>query len=355
MSNWTKWRRLAPDALTRSTRRHRRNAGLIVAMAAAIFITSPPAAAPGHAQTPAPTGGSKEQEPPPRLRERDVFEATLASRAGLKYRILVSAPRGHAPDAGFPILYVLDGDAFFNTAVEIARMREWGRLTPTIVVGVAYPGRAFYDGARRNHDFTPPGSADPDFDPGELGGADSFLEFLDGSVQPWVRERYSVDASRRVLFGHSLGGMFVLHAMFKSPRSFDVYLAASPTLRFSSSFILREARAFETHPERHGVRAMITVGGLESSPPPEQVDDHRRYFTANPDATGGVEVEEALRQMFPVTPGFDKARETRRMAQRLSRSGVHATFVEFAGDEHLPAGVSALNRGLAFALRPEMP
>ena len=298
---------------------------------------------------------SEEQEPPPRLRERDTSETTLASRAGLTYRILVSVPRGSAPEAGFPVLYVLDGDAFFNTAVEIARMREWGRLTPTIVVGVAYPGRAFYDGPRRNYDFTPPGMPDPDFDPSELGGADAFLEFLDGTAKPSIRERYSVDPSRQILFGHSLGGMFVLHAMFKSPRSFSVYLAASPTLRFSNNAILREAQSFEAHPDRRAVRALITVGGLESSPSPQQVDDHRRYFTAHPEATGGLEVEEVLRQMFPVTPGFNKARETRRMAQRLSRSGVQATFIEFAGDEHLPAGVSALNRGLAFALRPAAP
>jgi hypothetical protein len=76
---------------------------------------------------------------------------------------------------------------------------------------------------------------------------------------------------------------------------------------------------------------------------------------AHPEATGGLEVEEALRQMFPVAPGFNKARETGKMAQRLSRSGARVTFIEFAGDEHLPAGVSALNRGLLFALRPAAP
>jgi len=327
------------------------NTGLIAATAAALLNALTPA----HAQTPAPPAPSAEQEPPPRLRQRDVSETTLASRAGLQYRILVSVPRGPAPETGFPVLYVLDGDAFFNTAVEIARMREWGRLTPTIVVGVAYPGRAFYDGPRRNYDFTPAGSADPDFDPSELGGADKFLEFLNDIVKPWLRERYSIDASRQVLFGHSLGGMFVLHAMFTSPRSFNVYLAASPTLRFSNSAILREAQAFETHAERQAARVLITVGGLESSPPPQQVDDWRRYFTIHPEATGGLEVEEALREMFAATPGFNKARETRKMAQHLSRRGVDATFIEFEGAEHLPAAVSALNRGLAFALRPAMP
>jgi predicted alpha/beta superfamily hydrolase len=322
-------------------------------IAAALIATS--FAAPGHTQTPARAASTEEPEPVPRLRQRDVDETTLASRAGLQYCMLVSVPRGRAPETGFPVLYVLDGDAFFNTAVEIARMREWGRLTPTIVVGVAYPGRAFYDGPRRNYDFTPAGSADPDFDPSELGGADKFLEFLNDVVKPWLRQRYSLDASTQVLFGHSLGGMFVLHAMFTSPRSFNVYLAASPTLRFSNSAILHEAQAFEAHENRRAARVLITVGGNESSPPPQQVDDWRRYFTAHPEATDGLEVEEALREMFPAAAGFNKARETRKMAQRLSRRGVDATFIEFDGDEHLPAGVSALNRGLAFALRPATP
>jgi predicted alpha/beta superfamily hydrolase len=307
-------------------------------------------AMPAHAQAPA--AAESEQAAPPRLRERDASETTLVSRDGLEYRILVSAPRGPAPEGGFPVFYILDGDAFFNTAVEIARMREWGRLTPSIVVGIAYPSRAFYDGPRRTYDFTPPVSADPDWDADELGGADRFLAFLTDELRPWVRERYSIDPDRQVLFGHSLGGMFVLYAMFTSPRSFDLYLAASPTLRFSDSLILREARAFEDRPLRGEVRALITVGGLESQPPPEQVDDYRRYFTAHPEATGGADVEEALRAMFPVERSFNKARETQRLAQRLQRSGADVTFLEFEGDEHLPAGVTALLRGIPFALRP---
>jgi predicted alpha/beta superfamily hydrolase len=306
-----------------------------------------------HAQTPAPATGSEQEAPPPRLRQRDMSEATLMSRDGLEYRILVSAPRGPAPDGGFPVFYILDGDAFFNTAVEIARMREWGRLTPSIVVGVAYPSRAFYDGPRRTYDFTPPGSADPDFDLSEQGGAGRFLTFLTDELKPWVRERYVADPNRQVLFGHSLGGLFVLHAMFTSPRSFDLYLAASPTLRFSESLIISEAAAFAQDPMRGEVHALITVGGLESQPPPEQVDDYRRYFTAHPEATGGLGAEEAVRRLFPAERSFNKARETRRLAQRLSRSGADVSFAEFEGDEHLPAGVTALLRGIPFALRPE--
>lgn len=319
-----------------------------IALAALLLLLTP---MPAHAQ--APPAPAEESTPPPRLRQRDYSETVLVSREGLEYRILMSVPRGPAPEGGFPVFYVLDGDAFFNTAVEITRMREWGRLTPSIVVGIAYPSRAFYDGPRRNYDFTPAGSSDPDFESSELGGAESFLAFLTGELKPFVAARRQVDPDREVLFGHSMGGLFVLHTMFTAPRSFDVYLAASPTMQFADLLPLREARAFERNPDRNRLRAQITVGELESSPPPQQVDDYRRYFTAHPEARSGLAVEEALQQLFPPDrSGFNKARETRRMVQRLARSGADVSFALFEGDEHLPAGVTALLRGVPFALRP---
>lgn len=289
----------------------------------------------------------------PRLRERDLSETAMTSRDGADYRILVSVPRGPAPAGGFPVFYILDGDAFFNTAVEIARMREWGRLTPSIIVGVAYPSRTFYDGPRRTMDFTPPGFVDATFDPAEVGGADRFLAFLVSGLKPWVASHYAIDPQRQVLFGHSLGGLFTLHVLYTAPESFNVYLAASPSIRLSDRFIVREAAAFVAQPEaqRRAARALVTVGTLESGRNEEQIDDYRRYFIANPEATGGLDVEAALREMFP-SDHFDKVGETRRLARLLARRGADAQFLAFEGDEHLPAGVSALLHGIPFALRP---
>ncbi|MFZ2029376.1 MAG: alpha/beta hydrolase-fold protein [Vitreimonas sp.] len=321
-------------------------------MLSATILVSPTLAPAARAQAIVASPSTAQQEAAPRLRQRDFTDVTLRSREGLEYRLLVSVPRGPPPAGGFPVFYVLDGDGWFYTAVEMTRIREWGRLTPSIVVGIGYPSRAFFD-PRRNYDFTPPGSADADFAPQEQGGADRFLNFLVEVVKPWVRERHSIDPNRQVLFGHSMGGLFVLHTMFTAPQSFNVYLAASPSIRFSNGMVMREASGFEVNPEHTAVRALITVGGLESQPNPQQVDDYRRYFLANPSATGGVSVEEALRQTFPpAPPGFNKARELRRLAERLSRRGAHVVFTEFPGVEHTPAGVSALNDGVAFALRP---
>jgi hypothetical protein len=41
------------------------------------------------------------------------------------------------------------------------------------------------------------------------------------------------------------------------------------------------------------------------------------------------------------------------LVARLAESGVHASFVLFAGEEHLSSAISALDRGISFALRPE--
>ena len=96
----------------------------------------------------------------PLLRSRRFAESLMTSRHGKQYRILVSAPSGAPPQKGFPVLYVLDADGWFGTAVEVVKMREYEKLAPTIVVGIASPKHFFFDPSR-SYDFTPPGSVDP--------------------------------------------------------------------------------------------------------------------------------------------------------------------------------------------------
>jgi hypothetical protein len=114
---------------------------------------------------------------------RSYQELMLSSKQGRHYRVQVSVPDAAAPKDGYPVLYVLDGNGWFGPAADIARMREYEKLSPIIVVGIAPAGKAFFDVAR-SYDFTSPGTSDPDFEGIPLGGADRFLEFLDGVVKP---------------------------------------------------------------------------------------------------------------------------------------------------------------------------
>jgi predicted alpha/beta superfamily hydrolase len=318
---------------------------LLLCVAASDFLHAAPANQPAAAPATAQKG--------PLLRSRKLSESIMTSRQGRQHRVLVTAPSGTAPKNGFPVLYVLDADGWFGSAVEIVKIREYEKLTPTIVVGVASPKHFFFDPSR-SYDFTPPGSADPDFEGIELGGADEFLAFLDGTLKPWVRSHYRADAARQILFGHSLGGLFALHAMFREPDAFAVYLAASPHIGFSDKAILHEATAFQSNPKRQTPRLLVTVGELEAHPSPELVDDYRRYFAEHPEAIPGQSVAEAIDELFHEAKGdFDKRAETRALVERLAASGVKASLVQFAGEEHMSAAVSALNRGIPFALRPE--
>jgi predicted alpha/beta superfamily hydrolase len=59
------------------------------------------------------------------------------------------------------------------------------------------------------------------------GGADSFLRFIREELLPEVDRKYRT-APFRILMGHSLGGLFALHAFSRSPglETFRRHLAA---------------------------------------------------------------------------------------------------------------------------------
>jgi uncharacterized protein len=309
------------------------------------------AAAAARTAIPAPADHSK----PLLLHSRTVSETTLSSSAGHVHRIVVSAPQGGAPREGYPVIYVLDGDGWMGTAVEIAKMREYEKLDPAIIVGIGYLSRSFFDAVGRSRDFSPPGSVEPDFEGIPLGGADDFLQFLTAVVKPWIAAHFRTDPQRQILFGHSMGGMFALYALYKSPESFSVFIAASPDLPFSNHILRKFEPAFETNPARAGPRVLVTVGELEGgqSPPPALMDDYRRYYIAHPERHPGQTVDQVMRETLGGdNRNYDKIADTRTLVERLARSGVRAQFVEFAGEEHMSSAVSALNRGIPFALRP---
>lgn len=192
---------------------------------------------------------------------------------GREYRILVARPAGPPPPAGFPVLYVLDGNAAFATVAEAVRVQ--GRRTAAtgvaqaVVIGIGYPTDEPYDDTRRIRDFTTPADPArlpprPDGSPWPAnGGADAFMRFLVEEVKPAIAADIPVDRTRESLFGHSLGGLFVLHTLFTRPDAFRAYAAISPSLWWNDRAILEEERRFAAAPPTPGSRLLIAVGGLE--------------------------------------------------------------------------------------------
>jgi hypothetical protein len=200
---------------------------------------------------------------------------------GRSYRIQVAVPLAAPPAQGFPVLYVLDGDGYFGTYAFAARLRAMSReIEPAVVVGIGYPdaeANLAIALARRQYDLTP---TDADAETRataaktgagglEYGGADAFLKVIEQEVKPRVAEIVPVDPRRDILYGHSLGGLFALHAMFTHPGDFQTYLVLSPSIWWDHRAVLKDEEAFRrlVLDGRVTPRLLLAVGGTEQTTP----------------------------------------------------------------------------------------
>ena len=79
-----------------------------------------------------------------------------------------------------------------------------------------------------------------------------------------MEANYRGDPTRRILGGHSLGGLFTLYAMFTDPSLFWGYLAGSPAVTWDNNFTLRQEEEFAKTHKDFPVRLYVAAGGAES-------------------------------------------------------------------------------------------
>lgn len=159
---------------------------------------------------------------------------TLSSPAtGHDYRIDVAVPEAPPPEGGYPVLYVLDGNARLPLMVAARDVLMRRAKTPWLMVGVGYADTQGLARDARTLDYTPP-LLDQRYagqqNPRPAGEADAFHAFVDSELKPAVNARFDVDDDRTALMGHSFGGLFTLYALHQRPDSFSDYVAVSPSL-----------------------------------------------------------------------------------------------------------------------------
>lgn len=186
------------------------------------------------------------------------------------YLIQISVPDSPAPADGYPVLYVLDGNARFPLAVagrEALTLRgPMAGTAPWLIVGVGYPHTLRFNGAARSEDYTPeiPGGAAVDPRGRPVGGAAAFLTFLERQLMPEIEGRFPVDASQRALLGHSYGGLFALYTALTRPELFRDYLAISPSLWWGDGLLYTLAPT----PGDSMVRVLLGAGDQERASRP---------------------------------------------------------------------------------------
>ncbi|MCK9512349.1 MAG: alpha/beta hydrolase-fold protein [Pigmentiphaga sp.] len=269
--------------------------------------------------------------------EHYVFQRlSLESADGQRrYRIDIGTPRRPPPPAGYPALYMLDGNAALHT-LQPQDLATLAAGDPPVLIGIGYdvPGR--HDVLARAFDYTPPvirdGQPDPNVEergrPG--GGADIFLDLFEQRIRPEVLARAAIDPRRQTLWGHSYGGLLALHTLMTRPALFQRYVAGDPSMGWHDGVLLRTADGFRAE-QAPGVTVRILVGGSQprrapGTPPPP------------PPAS--------------VIPGVPPGRESAyQLVERLAAEGMDITFEAFPEQNHGQLFATSLYPALRVAVR----
>lgn len=283
----------------------------------------------------------------------------MVSAEGLPYRIIVAPPAGPAPATGYPVIYVMDGNAWTPMVSEVIRTNlDFGgrsKVEPAVVVGIGYPVETTFDMKRRPHDLTTPSSLPRPVNgvvPKNSGGYEAMIRFVQERVKPDIEKRFPIDRSRQTLVGHSLGGLFTLRTLMNHPDWFQTYLALSPSIWWHDAALIKEALALSPNPAQQAARVYIGVGEFEeymtASYLAEMEAEVRARIAADPKAFGGANVQTVMaRKRGQEYHMVDNARD---MARILGDKGLKVRFDLFPEEDHFSVLPSAFGRAVPFAL-----
>ena len=131
----------------------------------------------------------------------------------------------------YPVIYLLDGDANFNSIVSITEfMSNAGLCPPMIVVGVLHPDRM--------KDLT--FGTDKET-PGIVGNGENFMRYVENELMPYIESNYPT-APFKIFIGHSVGGLTVVNTLIHHPNLFNAYVSLDAALWWNNQQIVTDAK-----------------------------------------------------------------------------------------------------------------
>jgi len=204
---------------------------------------------------------------PPRF-ELSGSEVHSVKATGLNrsYDVYVKLPPGYARDENasrrYPVIYLNDAGYNWVTAVGVTRAPfNHGGFEHAILVGISY-SEGDSGAVSRIRDYTPTRAAS--WTQYETGGAREYLGFVRDDLIPFVEGKYRTHGSRRMLVGHSLGGLFGSFVMLEEPGLFSDYILSSPSLWFDNEAILDLEEAAHSRGVKPTGRVFFGVGSTET-------------------------------------------------------------------------------------------
>ena len=260
-----------------------------------------------------------------------------ALETGSDHALQFHIPDAEPPSDGFPLVWLLDAPTTW--APMRHALDEAGLADSIAVVGIGWEGEGPVDQGRRRRDFTLPAASEV---PGPRGGGEwghdgdcgRFLELLVDTLQPRALGMLPVDPARQVLVGHSLSGLFALHALMVGAGTFAGYVAASPSIWWDDARILEAARRADWG-HAAGARVLVTVGSEEQRVGPER-----------PASVAGEEAAATLGEPHMV----DNASL---FAELLRSRGLDCRFELFEGEGHGTVLPCAMEAAVRFTAGPD--
>ena len=172
--------------------------------------------------------------------------------------IYVHVPEGDKSKR-YPVLYVLDGDDHFRSAVAITEQIS-GIIPEMVVVGIPNINRV--------HDFSPM-HVNPDrlVDAGtakQTGGGENFMAFFEKELISYIDAHYPT-TNYRTLSGHSLGGLVVINAFFNHTALFKSFIAIDPSLWWDDE---RWIKKYEAELPKHDFNGKALFVAIANNIPP---------------------------------------------------------------------------------------
>jgi len=142
----------------------------------------------------------------------------------------------------YPVVYILDAEANFNTIIEILKKLNKATsniiFSQSIVVGI---GNIW----ERDRDYTPTHVISSPFVDSmaakKSGGGEKFIAFMEEELIPYINSKYPASSSR-VLIGHSLGGLTVMNTMLNHTKLFTGYAAIDPSMWWDDQKLLKQSK-----------------------------------------------------------------------------------------------------------------
>lgn len=263
--------------------------------AAVATVIAMAALSPAHAQQRNPgqkVGETVFDQPAQSYRfERFVVESADHAR---RWRVNVGVPTRQAKTPA-PVLYMLDGNAA-AMVLDQAMLAELAVKAAPVLVFIGYDNDLRIDSPSRTVDYTAwiDTADDENGTPRSSGGgAFAFMDLIERRIKPDVQRRANIDPTRQSLWGHSLGGLFVLSTLYTRPGAFQQYVAASPSLWWSQGAPQGDLeRQFIANNHGHAAKVTVMLGGDERTgnrgvrdmTNPRVVAHLRRIGGATPDA-----------------------------------------------------------------------